>query len=286
MGERSGSGGIILHKGKEVEKVSFSVGKSSVFQAEVSAILACAKILISKEIKNSHIDFRVDSQAALRALNTPHTVSDLVRRTKSCLNNLGSINKIEIRWVRAHRGWKYNEVADRYANEGREKEDIPENIPLLSKRAMMAEIENLMLKKWEELWEKEPGCRQSRFFIMGPCKSKARKLIQNSRLVLGRLVRFLTGHAFLRRQNAVVFHGFSPPPGDNSCRMCEDPDYEETPHHLITECEALCHWRHSTLGSFELEEYPAWDPDSLAEFINKKDIILLESDDAEVSDTV
>ena len=68
--------------------------------------------------------------------------------------------------------------------------------------------------------------------------------------------------------------------------MCEDPDYEETPHHLITECEALCHWRHSTLGSFELEEYPAWDPDSLAEFINKKDIILLESDDAEVSDTV
>ena len=286
VGKGAGSGGPILHMGKEVEKVSFSVGESSVFQAELSAILACAKILISKGLTGTYIDFRVDSQAALRSLDTPFTESDLVRRTKSSLNIIGSSNKLELRWVRAHRGWKFNEVADMYANEGREQEEIPDNIPSPSKRVMFAAIEKAMRDKWEELWDKEPGCRQSRFFIMGPCKSKARKLILNSRLVLGRLVRFLTGHAFLRRQNAVVFHGHSPPPGDISCRMCEDPDKDETPHHLITECEALCHWRISTLGSFLLQEVPVWDPDTLAKFINNKNIILLETDDPEVSDTV
>ena len=103
--------------------------------------------------------------------------------------------------------------------------------------------------------------------------------MQNSREVLGQLIRFITGHAFLRRQNAVVFHGVSPPPGDITCRLCEAPFSEETPHHLITECEALCLWRSETLGAYELDEFPVWDPRNLVQFIKHKDIILLETDD-------
>ena len=70
------------------------------------------------------------------------------------------------------------------------------------------------------------------------------------------IVRFLTGHAFLRRQNAIVDQGINPPLGDVSCRMCEDPVMDETPHHLITECDALCSWRASTLYQYTMDEVP------------------------------
>ena len=84
---------------------------------------------------------------------------------------------------------------------------------------------------------------------------KAKKLILNLRFVLRRLVRFLTDHAFLRWQNNVVFHAISPPPSDRLCRMCQYPDKDDTPHHLIMECVALCHSRQFTLGSILLVEY-------------------------------
>ena len=113
---------------------------------------------------------------------------------------------------------------------------------------------------------------------MGPSKGRAANLLKNTRELLGRLVRFLTGHAFLRRQNAVVFHGISPPPGDISCRLCEDTEMEETPHHLITQCEKLCQWRADILGNYILDDFPSWDPHNLAKFISHKEIILLETE--------
>ena len=100
--------------------------------------------------------------------------------------------------------------------------------------------------------------------------------LQNPREIVGRMVRFLTGHAFL--QNAIVFHGIAPPPGDISCRLCEDIFSDETPHHIITECDRLCMWRGETLGAYILDEFPEWDVLSLRKFLNHKLIILLETE--------
>ena len=140
-------------------------------------------------------------------------------------------------------------------------------------------IEEITTEKWVSSWESSDDYRQSKFFLSGPSKSRSQLLLQNNREALGHLIRFITGHAFLKRQNAVVFHGISPPPGDVTCRLCEDPFSEETPHHLITECDALCHWRAETLGGYVLDEFPEWDPRNLVQFIRHKEIILLETDD-------
>ena len=76
-----------------------------------------------------------------------------------------------------------------------------------------------------------------------------------------------------------MLQGINPPLGDNSCRLCEDPIMEETPHHIVTECDRLCNWRAETLGAYVLDEFPEWEPKSLNKFLSRKEIILLETDD-------
>ena len=277
-GFKSGSGGTILHNNQVYRNVSFSVGKAEVFQAELSAILACARILVDKGVSGTEIDFLVDSQAALLALCNSITTSDSVRSAKNMLNKLGQANEVKLHWIKAHVNWLYNELADANAKKGVDLEESPENIPLPSKRSVYRLIEDMMREKWVEFWDQQP-CRQTKYFIGAPCTSRAKLLLKSPREGLGRLVRFLTGHAFLRRQNAIVFHDLNPPPGDISCRLCEDPDMEETPHHIITECERLCLWRGETLGNYTLDQCPQWDPQSLNKFLSHKDIILLETDD-------
>ena len=278
IGIKAGSGGIILHRGQKFRDFAFSVGKAEVFQAELCAILASAKILITHRVTNSKIDIMVDSQAALLAIANPHTSSDLVRTVKIILNELGFSNEIVLNWIEAHKGWEFNELADIQAKKGVYLEELPSDVPLPSKRSIHLKIELLVKKEWEILWEKSPDYRQTKYFIGGPSKVIAKLLIQNSREVLGRLVRFLTGHAFLRRQNAIVFHGINPPPGDISCRFCEDIYSDETPHHLITECDRFCHWRGETLGAYILDEFPDWEVTSLIKFLSHKEIILAETE--------
>ena len=278
VGDNAGSGGIILNQSGEFIHISYSVGQSSVFQAEVSAILTAVQILIQNSVKNSEIDILSDSQAGLRALSNPITISELVKKTKLALNDLGMYNTIRLRWIEGHK-YKYNDVADGLANRGRSRVEHSENVPACNKRGVMAAIESLSRENWIGEWEKEPGCRQSKYFISEPSRARARLLLSHKRDIVGYLARFITGHAFLRRQNAIVNTGLNPPPGDISCRMCEDIVMSETPHHLITECDSLWQWRLDTLGSLFLDDYPQWDPHSLAKFLSHKDIILLETDE-------
>ena len=276
-GLRSGSGSVILHLNKVHTKLSYSVGSAEVFQAEISAVLESAKILLDYRVQNCGVDFLVDSQAALMALLNPTTTSDLVRETKRVLNELCSSNNLVMHYIRAHRGWEYNEMADHNANEGAKAVALPENIPTPSKCSRYTIIEDMIKREWVDLWEKEP-CRQTKYFVFGPSAARARLLLQNTRESLGRSIRFLTGHAFLKRHNAVVLYDTNDPPGDNSCRLCEDPDMDETPHHIITECDRLSYWRASTLGAYLLDEFPKWDPQSLTKFLSRKEIILLETE--------
>ena len=213
------------------------------------AILNLAKTLLAKSVSDSGIDILSDSQASLKALANPDTVSDLVRNTKTVLNELGAQNSVALHYIEAHKGWKFNELADKNAKKGADMVASPENTPSASKRSLHNVIECMINEEWLKLWEKDPACRQAKYFIMEPSTVRARLLLQNDRETLGRLVRYLTGHAFLRVHNAIVLTGLNPPPGDNSCRLCEDKVMKETPHHIITECERLWQWRLGVFGA-------------------------------------
>ena len=141
---------------------------------------------------------------------------------------------------------------------GANLESDSSDVPPPSRRSIHNAIESMIMTQWEALWVNSDEYRQTKYFVGIPSKVRAKLLLEIPREPLGRLIRFLTGHAFLRRHNAIVFHGLNPPPGDVSCRLCEDKYSDETPHHLITECDRFCLWRAETLGGYVLDEYPQW----------------------------
>ena len=70
---------VILLRGEEVDKISFSMGESTVFLSEVSAIIASAEYLLARNVTGCRIDILSDSQAGLKSIANPKCVSDTVR---------------------------------------------------------------------------------------------------------------------------------------------------------------------------------------------------------------
>ena len=102
-------------------KLSEPMGKyASIFQAEINAIGRCAEVSIQRNYRNKHIVINSDSQAAIKALNSPIITSRLVWECLGHLNELGRTNRVLLRWVPSHSGIEGNEMADQLAKEGAE----------------------------------------------------------------------------------------------------------------------------------------------------------------------
>ena len=72
-------------------KLTFPLGRySTIFQAEIYAILACAYSLYNEH--EASIAICSDSQAALKALHSAKTKSSLVAETKTALRKLSTVN--------------------------------------------------------------------------------------------------------------------------------------------------------------------------------------------------
>jgi len=83
---------------------------STVFQAEVSAILACVKSLQTQQ--EVSIAKCSDSQAAQKALQSAKTTSSLVAETITALKELSLFNSVRLIWVPGHSDMAGNETAD------------------------------------------------------------------------------------------------------------------------------------------------------------------------------
>ena len=108
-----------------------------------------------------------------------------------------------------------------------------------------------------------------------PDKDKSKKLIKENRTNFSRLVRWITGHNFLKRHNAII----NPDNQDLLCRYCSlEP---ETSSHLVTDCEVLCHVRAEAFNTHFLSTTePYWQPHNLIKFINDNSVKDLEQDES------
>ena len=105
-------------------------------------------------------------------------------------------------------------------------------------------LKSLMITRWSHRWQElgrqEVGaCRQTRFWLQLPNKQTSKYLMSLNRLKLGLMIQFITGHGWLRRHQSLVDHLETDP----TCRLCIKDDNErpgeETPIHLVTECEIM-----------------------------------------------
>jgi hypothetical protein len=133
-------------------------------------------------------------------------------------------------------------------------------------------------KDWQDRWTSRVDCRQTKYFYPNLDPKKAKELITHSRPVVGRTIRWLIGHAFLKRHNAVIMQNtIHYPQGDINCRLCAEEE-AETPHHIICACPALCAERAEFLLGHQLVDVPEWEINGLIAFTSMQDLILLESD--------
>jgi len=91
---------------------------TTVFQAEIYAILACAYEIQSQHRSEKHVSICSDSQAALKALQAARTTSPLVRQCQEALNDISARHVVGLYWIPGRVGVQGNELADRLARGG------------------------------------------------------------------------------------------------------------------------------------------------------------------------
>ena len=151
-----------------------------------------------------------------------------------------------------------------------------------------------MYREWNLRWQTQGDCRQT--FLFFPCidRGKSKKITKMCRKDLGIMVRYLTGHAHLRRHNKIantpqpVFSDLPQmrykltDPDDymeekdrqTTCRLCKLAGREETPFHLAHDCLRAWETRLNLLGcySFEHEDIVPWEPTALLKFFKHFDL--------------
>ena len=259
-GKNVGCGIYIVIPNEVSYKVSHRLNDfSTIFQAEVTALKMAAELLTQEERSENTINFYSDSLSALQALNSLIIKSATVKSCMNSINNLGRVNKVTVRWVKAHINIEGNEIADALAKQGAQAGagTIINLLPTMNRQK--ACIREFYYKKWSNEFVLNKQARQTKLFFPKPNKNRSLELLNRSRKDLAMLVMCCTGHNFLRK------HRFLQKRIDVSkCRLC---DYEEESSlHIISHCPAFELTRIMTFSNQELD-LTVVDLDQLLGFI-------------------
>ena len=289
----TGAGVCIMDDQKIIRTRAFNLPDyCTVFQAEIAAIKEGCK-LIPKNLHHKHVTIMTDSQAALLALDKVETSSRLVKEAKTELNKISNKIQTEVAWIKAHVGHRGNEIADSLAKTGC---SLTNTLSIgASKAYVKSKIDERSTLIWNRRWQATANCRQTFDLCPATNESRSKKIRKLNRFDLGILTRYVTGHAHLRRHNKIA--GITNPeiqaynkddyiykdPEDNHtghfddqtlCRLCRLKGRQETPMHILLECNAA--WRermqYFKFHVLERDEILNWEPEQLVGFFKSLDV--------------
>jgi len=244
--QKLGRTGASVYNQTTDSKLTFPLGRySTIFQAEIYAILACVYSLSNEH--EASIAICSDSQAALKALRSAKTKSSLVAETKTALRKLSTFNSVRLLWVPGHSNVPGNEIADELAKQAAISEFIgPEPVLRISSSTAQNTILSWAHTEHYKLWKSTTGCRQAKMFLQGPDRRLARFALGLNRKHLSILTGLLTGHVPLNRHLTVMKLRTDP-----LCPKCGEE--EETAYHFLGKCSATMMVRYSVFGVYLME---------------------------------
>ncbi|XP_055714217.1 uncharacterized protein LOC129808462 [Phlebotomus papatasi] len=201
---------------------------TTVFQAEVTAILVGVRSLIEAGISDRRINIFSDSKAALLSISGYNSRPSLVLECRKIIE-MASLNcEITLHWVPGHCGIEGNEEADRLAMVGAKTEFIgPEPAVGVSPQTKKTIIKMDLLTQHQTAWSATRNCRVSRLFmpqvnskrteyLVGSkrCKARQRRTSEDMRMVVDGVAE--AGMA-AGAEWSWMAHGWScsPPPNSN-----------------------------------------------------------------------
>jgi ribonuclease HI len=203
----TGAGYVILRLDIEtgnfipIEQKSIYLGSlATIFQAEMYAIQqACIYMSDNQKTlpRYGRIDIISDSKSALSTLLKNVTTSTLVKNTILELDKLNKQTPTKLHWIKAHRGYDGNEMADQLAKKGTTMVDYQtEPIIPVAKSWADKKIKRYIHKEWTNSWRLLPEARQTKIFFPEPHKTKSKKLMAYNRENFAELFRWISVIAF------------------------------------------------------------------------------------------
>ncbi|KAI5651297.1 hypothetical protein NE865_00541 [Phthorimaea operculella] len=156
-----------------------------------------------------------------------------------------------------------NEAADELAGKASGSRSVgPEPILGINKSAPRRVLNIWVNQRAQELWKRSAGLTHSKLLIRGFSQKYTSVILSMNRNNLRMITRALTGHCNLNKHLCRM--GLTEA---TYCRYCAEDD--ETPLHVLCECEALVQTRSRTTGGHLLSprEVQSLDPKQIVAFL-------------------
>ena len=222
----------------------------TVFQCEAHALLRASillnDILSSPSLSEHRVIIYSDSQALIKALSNPYSISKTIIDLHKSLNDTASTHLITIEWVPGHKDHYGNELADKLANI-RAVEPNPAlstNQPHIPHTFFKNKVHQYINDKKNKRWNDSNISKNTKELVSAIINRnlQGQHLFKLGFDVLKPLTRLITGHNNLNHfQNKI---DFTTAP---YCSFCED-DVHETAMHLICDCEYFARTRMEKFG--------------------------------------
>jgi len=259
MGPDCGSGFIINWENQTRIGMVYNGQYQTVFLSEIRAISEAVEKFLTEKIQTPMVKIYSDCKSALHALTNKYSTSKMVQKCWKQLQQLDNQYKWSISWVKAHVGIAGNESADKLAKQASQMRGVgPQPILPIAPNYLRHELANFSSLNWETYWNGRVDCKQTKLWFPKPNFKESQKILNLSKADFGLITRWITGHCFLARHEAIINNT------DPTCNKCFLDD--QTPWHLLKDCPATLPLRSDL-------PHDKWDTGLLLKIIKQIDFL-------------
>lgn len=261
-----GTSGAGVYRLNPRSELSFPLGEyTTVFQAEVYAILQSIWLLKREPSGVQQICICSDSQAALKALTSYRVDSSLVWLCLEELTSLSTHKSVALIWVPGHSGIPGNDKADELAGVGASQSfHGPQPVIAIATSYPNAYIQSWVSNQMRDTWRAILNCSQAKLFVKEPSYKITRALLNMSKEQLHHTVGILSGHCVLNSHLNKL--GIKSEPDCDRCGHTK-----ETAQHFLCDCPFYMKLRLKLFGSFTipLRQYTSISISNIWKFVKR-----------------